>query len=81
MDTLQTIQNMMAAQFGLKKENLTVDTPLDTLGLDSLSMIEFMFSLEDKFQIKIPSERVEIKTLRDIAALVDRLAAEQRAAG
>ena len=78
MSTLQTIQRMMAEQFELKEEVLTPDAQLESLGLDSLSVIEFMFNIEDEFKIKLPDERVELKTIQDIANVVDRLMAEQQ---
>ena len=81
MSTLQTIQRMMKEQFDLKEENLTPEAQLEALGLDSLSIIEFMFNIEDEFKIKLPDERVEIKTIQDIASIVDRLVTEQKAAG
>lgn len=78
MSTLQTIQRMMAEQFELKEEVLVPDAQLESLGLDSLSVIEFMFNIEDEFKIKLPDERVELKTIQDIANVVDRLIAEQQ---
>jgi acyl carrier protein len=78
MSTLQTIQHMLVEQFELKKEDITPDAQLEALGLDSLSVIEFMFNLEDEFHIKLPDERVEIKTVRDIAGVVERMLAEQK---
>jgi len=80
MSTLQTIQRMMAEQFELEEDKLTPDAELEALGLDSLSVIEFMFNIEDEFNIKLPDERVELKTIQDIASVVDRLIAEQGAA-
>jgi len=80
MGTLQTIQRMMVEQFELKAEDLKPDAELEALGLDSLSVIEFMFNIEDEFHIKLPDERVEIKTIQDIAGIVERLVAEQKAA-
>ncbi len=79
MSSLATIQRMMVEQFDLKLENLTPDATLESLGLDSLSVIEFMFNLEDELKIKLPDERVEIKTLEDVVNLVDRVVAEQKA--
>jgi acyl carrier protein len=79
MSSLPTIQRMMVDQFDLKLENLTPDATLESLGLDSLSVIEFMFNLEDELKIKLPDERVEIKTLQDVTNLVDRIVAEQSA--
>jgi acyl carrier protein len=80
MGILQTIQRMMVEQFELKAEDLTPDAQLEALGLDSLSVIEFMFNLEDEFHIKLPDERVEIRTIHDIASIVERLVAEQKTA-
>jgi acyl carrier protein len=71
---------MMVEQFELKVADLTPDAQLEALGLDSLSVIEFMFNIEDEFHIKLPDERVEIKTIQDIASIVERLVAEQQAA-
>lgn len=79
MSSLPTIQRMMVEQFDLKLEDLTPDATLESLGLDSLSVIEFMFNLEDELKIKLPDERVEIKTLQDVTNLVDRVVAEQTA--
>ncbi len=78
MSSLETIQRMMAEQFDLKPEVLTPDAQLENLGVDSLSVIEFMFNIEDEFKIKLPDARVEIKTVQDIANIVDRLVAEQK---
>ena len=71
---------MMAEQFELEEDKLTPDAELESLGLDSLSVIEFMFNIEDEFNIKLPDERVELKTIQDIASIVDRLVAEQQGA-
>jgi len=80
MSTLQTIQRMMVEQFELKAEDLTPNAELEALGLDSLSVIEFMFNIEDEFHIKLPDERVEIKSIQDIASIVERLVSEQKTA-
>lgn len=77
MSSLPTIQRMMVEQFDLKLEDLTPEATLESLGLDSLSVIEFMFNLEDELKIKMSDERIEIKTLQDVTNLVDQLMAEQ----
>jgi acyl carrier protein len=78
MSSLQTIQRMMVEQFDLKLENLSPDTQLDSLGLDSLSVIEFMFSLEDELKIRLTDERAELKTVGDVASFVDKIIAGQK---
>ena len=69
---------MMVKQFDLKLEDLTPDATLEGLGLDSLSVIEFMFNVEDELKIKLPDERVELKTLQDVVNVLDRIIAGQK---
>jgi acyl carrier protein len=78
MSSLKTIQDMMVKQFDLKLEDLTPDATLEGLGLDSLSVIEFTFNLEDELKITMPEERVELKTLQDVVDLVDKIVAAQK---
>ena len=78
MSSLPTIQRMMVDQFDLKLEDLKPDTQLESLGLDSLSVIEFMFNLEDELKIKLPDERVELKTIQDVVNVVDKIVTEQK---
>lgn len=78
MSTLEIIQNMMVKQFDLKLEDLTPTAKLQSLGIDSLSVIEFMFNLEDELKIKITEERFELNTVQDIATAVDQLIAAQQ---
>lgn len=80
MSSLETIQRMMVEQFDLKLEDLTPDAKLESLGIDSLSVIEFMFNLEDELKIKLSDERVELKTVQDVADAVDKLIAAQKSA-
>lgn len=77
MSSLEIIQKMMVKQFDLKLEDLTPDAQLESLGIDSLSVIEFMFNLEDELKIKLSDERIELKTIQDVANAVDKLLAEQ----
>ena len=72
MTTLNTIREMMQKEFDLKPEVLTPDATLESLGLDSLSVIEFTFKVEEELNIKIPDVRVELKTFQDVVDLVDR---------
>jgi len=78
MNTLAVIQRLMVEQFELKIETLTVDARLEDLGLDSLSVIEFMFKLEEELNITLSDEQVELKTIQDIVNSVDKLISAQK---
>jgi len=69
---------MIAEQFELKVEVLELGATLESLGLDSLAVIEFMFNIEDEFKIKLSNELLEnIKTLQDVVNIIDTQVAEQ----
>lgn len=54
---------------------LTGDTRIvGDLHLDSLAVMDFIMSLEDRFEIVIPLDRVaDVETLADLAKVVDQL--------
>lgn len=77
MDTLNVVRQLIAAEAEVKLEDLEPGRPLEELGIDSLTVLEIMFRMEETFGIKMPDERVPIRTVQDIADLVDRLVTEQ----
>lgn len=64
----------------LSPDQLKLDTPLASLGIDSLGTVELLWSAEDAFQIKLPTQPVELLTLRDLVDFIDELLAHQRLA-
>jgi acyl carrier protein len=80
MSILETVQRMIVEQFDLKQEALVPEATLESLGLDSLSVIEFMFNIEDEFKIKLSDIPLEnLKTLQDVIDVIDKQVAEQHA--
>jgi len=77
VSTVAIVQELIAASAEVPVETLDPNRPLEELKVDSLTVLEVMFDIEDKFKIKMPDERVPIKTIQDIADLVDRLVAQQ----
>lgn len=74
MDSLPRIKELAAKQFGGEVDAIDADAPIDQLGIDSLGFLEFLFELEDKFEMPIPQEAVaNVKTLREVAAVIDGL--------
>jgi acyl carrier protein len=77
MSTLAVIQQLIAASAEVPVESLDPSRPLEELNVDSLTVLEAMMDIEEKFKIRMPEERVPIRTVQDISDLVDRLVAEQ----
>jgi acyl carrier protein len=82
MTALERLQALLAREFELPVERLQPGARLEELDIDSLRMIEILFSVEETFSITIATEQSELKerlkTLGDLAAYIDTLVAEQR---
>ena len=74
---LERLQQLFIARFDYKIEDLTATTTLENLGLDSLDIIDFLFDIEDEFNIKIPDREFEVKTIQDMVDALDRFISEQ----
>jgi acyl carrier protein len=67
METLDRIRALAASEFSLDAAALDPAAPLDSLGIDSLSFIEFMFKIEEEFGVSVSDEDLKsIKTLGDL---------------
>ena len=75
MTTLERLRELLARDFDIPAGKLVPGATLEDLGIDSLQMIEIVFSIEDAFQFKIDADAAEIrarvKTLQDLAAFID----------
>ena len=65
------------AHFDFKIEELTATTTLENLGLDSLDIIEFMFDIENEFNIRIPERQFKVTTIQEMVDALDRFILEQ----
>ena len=54
---------LFSETFGISEEKLLPDATLESLGLDSLAVIEFLFQIEDKFGIQLPDQATSPRTL------------------
>ena len=66
MDLLPKIQSMLQEQFGLTAEQVHPEQLLAGLGIESLSVIEFMFELENELAIEISEEGEPPRTVADL---------------
>jgi acyl carrier protein len=76
MSTLEVVQEMLMKEFDLTRDQVHPASNLSDLGVDSLATIEFLFLLEERFNLDLNSEPVPINTVGEIALEVDRLLAE-----
>ena len=79
MSTLERLQQLLERDFDLPPESLQPGATLESLEIDSLRMIEILFTVEDEFRISVPGDHNELKarlkTLGDLAGYIDGLVA------
>ena len=73
MTTLQTVQKIIAAELDVDPAELDPSRPLQELGVDSLTVMECLFKIEDEFKISVDSSGLAVRTLQDSSDLVDTL--------
>jgi acyl carrier protein len=77
--TLERLKGLFLAKYDFPIEELNPTTKLEYLGLDSLDMVDFLFDIENEFDIKIPDQEFRVTTIEEIVDAVDRFISEQRA--
>lgn len=78
MSTFETVREMMVDQFKLDPAQITPDATLESLKIDSLSAVEFMFLLEEKFEVDTPAEATQLRTIQDVVNEIDRMVTEKQ---
>jgi acyl carrier protein len=70
--TQDQIVELLVSKYGVDAAKVSPDATMADLGLDSLSVAELAFDIEDRFSIQIPTEEGTFKTFGEAVALVDR---------
>jgi acyl carrier protein len=80
-DIFPRAAEILEKKFAVDPGLIRPETTLDQLGLDSLALMEFVFEVEDEFDVRIPQEKLDPKQAGvTLAHLVDLLAAEMQSA-
>lgn len=75
MSSLAEIQDLVHKKYGIELSAMDPDVSLREHGIDSLTLVEFLFEVEDHYGISIPAKYSEVDTLAGLAAAVDELRA------
>ena len=84
MSLEQQVIEIIAEQAVLEPQDVTLDSTLESLGIDSLGLVESIFAIEETFDITVPfnannpqESDFDISTVASIIAGIKRLKAEQ----
>lgn len=72
MSTLETVQNVLVENLDLNVASITEDATLESLGIDSLDMVELICDLEETCDIEF-GEPEGVETIGQLVAHIDSL--------
>lgn len=85
MDIRDKVIRIIAAQAVLDVADVHMDSTLDSLGIDSLGLVESIFAIEEAFDISVPfnandpaKSDFDISSVASIVAAVEALVAAQK---
>ena len=78
--TFDRLRTMLLKDYPSTPESVTLATPLEALGIDSLGLAELLFNVEDAFGFALPTQPVPLPTVGDVVAYIDALVAAQNEA-
>jgi acyl carrier protein len=74
MSTLDRLTHLIHDKFGVDIAAIDADAPFASYNLDSLTVAELMFEIDDEFHVSVPDEAATtVTTLRQLATLIDGL--------
>ncbi len=85
MNVSDKVIEIIAEQAVLEPSDVTLDSTLEDLGVDSLGLVESIFAIEEAFDISIPfnandpsDSDFDISSVKTIIAGIEKLVAEQK---
>lgn len=72
MTTRETVTEVLVETLDIDADTITDDATLDSLGIDSLDMVELVCDLEEKLEIEF-GEPEGIETVGDMISHIDSL--------
>ena len=69
---LQRLKQVIPEKVAVDAGQLEPDAKLADIGIDSFSLIELVFVAEEEFGIRIPIEGLQVTTVGDVLAVIER---------
>jgi acyl carrier protein len=85
VQVLDDVKMIISKQIPVPLDQLSSETRLEAIGIESLDVIEIIYALEDKYKIAIPfnaneSATVAFETIGEVAKAVQELLAKKDSA-
>lgn len=79
-DTLALLREFLKKHSGQASESVTPESPLSSVNIDSLMLLELIFEFEEKFGISVPNDFPTPDTVGELVGAVDALRARNTGA-
>ena len=71
-EILSNLRRIAPQHIAIDPETLKPEARLADIGIDSFALIELIFVVEEKFNIRIPLEGITAETVDDVVSVVER---------
>lgn len=70
---LEKVKAILADQFDVEEDSITTETTIqDSLGADSLDIVDLLMTIEDEFEVEVPDTEIEnLKTVGDLVKYIE----------
>ena len=80
MNTIDQLKRLIHQEYDIGPGTVDPDAPFAAYNVDSLTLAELLFAIEDNFHVAVPDEALATVTnLRELGSMVDGLLASETA--
>lgn len=73
MTTSERVINVLAAHLEMDEAEITAETTMEELDVDSLDTVEILMEMEDEFGVSIQPGQVKLTKVSDLSDYIDSL--------
>jgi acyl carrier protein len=73
MDSLELLKEFVKKHVDNPPENISADSKLLEIGIDSLNLLELLFEAEEKFGIRFPNDTPQPETVGQLIQMFEQL--------
>jgi acyl carrier protein len=73
MSSLEELQMLIHEKYGIEPASLDANASMRGHGIDSLTLVEFIFTIEDHFGIRFNDAGSDVDTLAGLAEVIDSI--------
>ncbi len=76
MSIQERLATLLFQQYNIDPASVKMAAPIQSLGLDSLDIVDVFYGIEKEFKIKLPTQNLDLKSIQDLVDLVERTVKE-----